>query len=133
MDLWATKVNMFINNTSIKTNMINYITSVLQGDCLSLMLFILSVNPLSFLLSLLPGYNIAKTDNSKQMLTHPLFVDDLETFARNKKEVTLQLDLITQFTKDADMKFGLDMLQIFISNEVIRNLLTQNFLLMVQI
>ena len=133
MDLWATKVNMFINNTSIKTNMINYITSVLQGDCLSLMLFILSVNPLSFLLSLLPGYNIAKTDNSKQILTHPLFVDDLETFARNKKEVTLQLDLITQFTKDADMKFGLDMLQIFISNEVIRNLLTQNFLLMVQI
>ena len=113
--------------------MINYITGVLQGDYFSLMLFILSVNPLSFLLSLLPRYNIAKTDNSKQMLTHPLFVDDLKTFARNKKEVTLQLDLITQFTKDADMKFGQDMLQIFISNEVIRNLLTQNFLLMAQI
>ena len=82
MDLWATKVNLLINNTSIKTNMINYITGVLRGDCLSLMLFILSVNPLS----LLPGYNRAKTDNSKQMLTLLLFIDDLKTFARNKKK-----------------------------------------------
>ena len=30
MDLWATKVNLFTNNTSIKTNTINYITDVLQ-------------------------------------------------------------------------------------------------------
>ena len=107
-DLWATKVNLFTNNTSIETNMINYITGVLHGDCLSLMLFILSVNPLSFLLSLLLGYNIAKTNNIKQKLMHLFFVDDLKTFARNKKEAVLQLDLITQFTKDIHMKFGLD-------------------------
>ena len=108
MDLWATKVNLFTNNTIIKTNTINYVTGVLQGDCLSPMLFILSVNPLSFLLSLLRGYNIAKTNNNKQKLTHLFFVDDLKTFARNKKEATLQLDLITQFTKEIDMEFGLD-------------------------
>ena len=108
MDLWATKVNLLINNTSIKTNMINYITGVLRGDCLSLMLFILSVNPLSFLLSLLLGCNIAKTNNKKQKLAHLFFVDDLKSFARNEKEATLQLDLITQFTKDIDMKFGQD-------------------------
>ena len=71
------------------------------------MLFTLSVNPLSFLLSLLPGYAIAKTNINKQKLTHLFFADDLKTFARNKKEATLQLDLITQFTKDIDMKFGL--------------------------
>ena len=53
MDLWATNVNLFTSNTGIKTNTINYITGVLQGDCLSVMLFILSVNPLSFVLSLL--------------------------------------------------------------------------------
>ena len=108
MDIWATKVNLFTNNTSIKTNTINYITGVLQGDCFSLMLFILSVNPLSFLLSLLLGCNIAKTNNKKQKLAHLFFVDDLKSFARNEKEATLQLDLITQFTKDIDMKFGQD-------------------------
>ena len=66
------------------------------------MLFILSVNPLSFLLSLLLGCNIAKTNNKKQKLAHLFFVDDLKSFARNEKEATLQLDLITQFTKDID-------------------------------
>ena len=95
MDLWATKVNLFANRTSIETDTINYITGVLQGDCLSLMLFILSVSPLSFLLSFLPGYNIAKTSNKKQKLTHLFFVDDLKIFARSKREATLQLDLIT--------------------------------------
>ena len=53
MDLWATNVDLFTNNTSIKTNPINYITGVLQGDCLSVMLVILSVNPILFVLSLL--------------------------------------------------------------------------------
>ena len=91
----------------METNTINYITGVLQGDCFSLMLFILSVNPLSFLRSLMPGYNIAKTTNNKQKLTHLFFVDDLKTFARNKKVAMLQLDLITQVTEDIDMKFGL--------------------------
>ena len=83
MDLWATKVNLFTNNTSIKTNTINYITGIPQGDSLSLMLFLWSVNPLSFLLSLLLGYNITKTNNKKQKLTHLFFVDDLKIFARN--------------------------------------------------
>ena len=56
----------------------------------------------------MPGYNIAKTNNNKQKLTHLFFVDDLKTFSKNKKEATLRLDLITQFTKDIDMKFGQD-------------------------
>ena len=70
MDLWATKVNLLTNNTSIETNAINYNTGVLQCDCLSLMLFILSVNPLSFFLSLLTGYNIPKTNNNKPKFMH---------------------------------------------------------------
>ena len=55
MELWATKVNLFAEGTNIETESINYLTGALQGDCLSLMLFMLLVNPLSFMLSLLPG------------------------------------------------------------------------------
>ena len=64
---------------------------------------------------------------------HLFFVDDFarQTFARNKKE-TLQLDLITQFTKDIDMKFGPDKCA-YTSYKVFRNPKAQNFLLMVQI
>ena len=60
MKLWAAKVNLFAEGTNIQTESINYLTGVLQGDCLSLMLFILPVNTLSSMLSLLPGYNIGK-------------------------------------------------------------------------
>lgn len=61
------------------------------------MLFILSVNPFSFLLSLLPRYNTGKSNGktSRKQLKHLFFVDDLKTFVRNKKEATLQLDLIS--------------------------------------
>ena len=55
MELWATEVNLFAEGINIETESINYLTGILQGNCLSLMLFILSVNPLSFMLSLLPG------------------------------------------------------------------------------
>ena len=41
MDLWATKDNLFANNTSIETNTTNYITGVLQGDSLSLIICII--------------------------------------------------------------------------------------------
>ena len=108
MELWATKVNLFAEGTNIETESINYLTGVLQGDCLSLMLFILSVNPLSFMLSLLPGYNIGKRNSSKVNMAHLFFVDDLKTFAKNKNEATLHLDLITRFTNDINMKLGLD-------------------------
>ena len=80
----------------------------MQGDCLSPMLYILSVNPLSFMLSLLPGYNIGKPNSSRVNISHLFFVDDLKTFAKNKNEPTLHLDLITRFTNDISMKFGLD-------------------------
>ena len=108
MELWTTKVNLFAEGTNIETESINYLTGVLQSDCLSLMLFILSVNPLSFMLSLLPGYNIGKPNSSRVNISHLFFVDDLKTFAKNKNEATLHLDLITRFTNDISMKFGLD-------------------------
>ena len=60
------------------------------------------------MLSLLPGYKIGKRNSSKVNMTHLFFVDDLKTFAKNKNEATLHLDLITRFTNDINMKFGLD-------------------------
>ena len=108
MELWTTKVNLFAQGTNIETQSINYLTGVLQGDCLSLMLFILSVNALSFMLSLLPCNNIGKRNSSRVNISHLFFVDDLKTFVKNKNEATLHLDLITRFTNDISMKFGLD-------------------------
>ena len=71
------------------------------------MLFTLSVNPLSLMLSLVPGYNAGKL-NSKANILHLFFVGNLKTFAKSKNEATLQVDLITRFTNDISMRFGLD-------------------------
>ena len=60
------------------------------------------------MLSLLPGYNIGKPNSSKINILHLFFVDDLKTFAKSKNEATLHLDLITRFTNDINIKFGLD-------------------------
>ena len=60
---------------------INYLTGVLQGDCLSLLLFILSVNPLSFLLKNLPGNKIREPGKRGMSISHLFFVDDLRTYA----------------------------------------------------
>ena len=104
MGTWATK--LFLN--SIETDIIKYQPNVLQGDCMALILLILNVNPLSFLLSKLPGYKVRPPGKCKNSIPHLFFVDDLKTYAQDIQEAKLQLDLITTFTKDINMQFGSD-------------------------
>ena len=59
------KVHLLTNQYNLESDEIHYHTDVLQGDCLSLFLFILSVNPLSFLLITLNSYQIGKPDSKR--------------------------------------------------------------------
>ena len=104
MKLWSTKLSL--NDTT--TNIIKYLCGILQGDCLSLILFILSVNPLSFLLKKLPGYNAGPPGERNTKINHLFFVDDLKTYAQDEMSAKLPLDLISKFTKDIGMEFGQD-------------------------
>ena len=90
------------------TDLIKYLCGILQGDCLSLILFILSVNPLSFLLNKLPGYSAGPPGKRTNKITHLFFVDDLKTYAQDEMAAKQQLDLITKFTADIGMEFGKD-------------------------
>ena len=80
MELWSTQLSL----DDITTNVIKYLCGILQGDCLSLILFILSVNPLSFLLKRLPGYNAGPPGRRNTKITHLFFVDDLKTCAQDE-------------------------------------------------
>ena len=66
MKLWSTQLSL----DEITTNVIEYLCGILQGDCLSLILFILSVNPLSFLLNKLPGYKAGPPGKRNTTITH---------------------------------------------------------------
>ena len=79
MKVSATKITVRTENETIEMRIINYLTGVLQGDCLSLVLFILWVNPLSFLLKNLPNYKIGEPGKRVISISHLFFVDDLKT------------------------------------------------------
>ena len=101
-------MSLHTDKETITTDNIKYLTGLLQGDCLSLLLFIISVNPLSFLLKQLPGYNSGPPGARENIISHLFFVDDLKTYAKNIDEAKIQADMITQFTNDIGMEFGTD-------------------------
>ena len=74
------------------------------------MLFIICVNPLSFLLNKnCDGYKAGPT-GQRNVKNHKFyfFVDDLKTYAPNKESAIHQLEVITKFSQDIGMKFGAD-------------------------
>ena len=47
---WRTKLHLYAESKTIESSFIDYMRGILQGDLLSLILFVLSVNLLSYLL-----------------------------------------------------------------------------------
>ena len=106
MKKWSTNVNIQYGVTSIESQPIQYLRGIFQGDSLSVLLFILSVNPLSYLLNKVQGYRIGENGNRNQNISHLFFVDNLKLFATNMNQMKLLLDQVTQFSNDIGMKFG---------------------------
>ena len=78
MSAWAMKVFLNTDKEQIETGEIKYLNRILQGNLLSLILFILSFNPLSFLLQKCDGYTIGTRSKRDTILNHLFFVDDLK-------------------------------------------------------
>ena len=70
------------------------------------MLFILALNPLSYLIKQLKGYPAGQNRNIN--VTHNFFVDDLKLYNSSLNGMKKQLDLVTSFSRDIGMKFGED-------------------------
>ena len=106
MKSWKTRVCLNTPMETIQTGCINYENGVLQGDCLAMMLFILSINPLSHLLQAVDGYAAGPPGARETKITHLLFVDDLKTFDSGLTQAEEKLRVITEFTRDIGMQFG---------------------------
>ena len=105
---WQTELNVPTINGNIRIGEIWYKKGVFQGDYLSVILFILSLNPLSFLLNETDGYKMAINTIYEKILTHLFFVDDLKLYAATLQQRKLQLDIVTTFSHDIGMAFGED-------------------------
>ena len=78
---WSTKLQLQSENEMIESEYIKYLRGIFQGDSLSLLLFILTVNPMSFLLNTTEGYTLGKPGDRNLNITHLFFVDDLKLFS----------------------------------------------------
>lgn len=102
------KTNLWLNTLSDTINYgeVNIKCGIFQGDALSPLLFCMALFPLSELLSKSgTGYQIKKND---EKLHHLLFVDDLKLIANSDIELLEQIHLVTKFSEDINMKFGID-------------------------
>ena len=97
---WTTQAGLQAKNTTIETDSIDYQGGILQG----VILFTLSINPVSFLLRKMEGYELGET--IKLIMNHLLFVDDLKLYSRTLDQMKKLLDIITTFTNDIGMIFG---------------------------
>ena len=65
---WATIVQLQRGKSSITSDVINFSNGIFQGDSISVLLFILSLNPLSYMLGKLKGYNYG--NDRRKTITH---------------------------------------------------------------
>ena len=100
MKMWSARLYL----KDIVSEIIYDLFGFLQGDCLSLIISILLLNPFSFLLKKLPGYKHGVFGNRDNVISHLVFFDDLKTYVANAMRSKAQLDLITIFINDIGME-----------------------------
>ncbi|XP_044764461.1 uncharacterized protein LOC123321024 [Coccinella septempunctata] len=91
MSTWRTTLSIKTRTTTYRTEEIQIRNGIFQGDGLSPLLFCLALNPLSNMLnSSAYGYTI----NEQTKITHLFYMDDLKLFARGKKQLEGELELV---------------------------------------
>ena len=83
------------------TEIIKFLKGIFQGDSLSVLLFIISLNPLSFMLKKTKGYFTREKREINH--THNFFVDDSNLSAQTSSSIQKQLEIITTFSKDINI------------------------------
>ena len=106
MQKWSANLHLTSHEGDIQSDTICYLRGIFQGHSLSVLLFILSVNRLSFLLKKLKGYQIGSPRKRYTNINHLFFADGLKLIAVNLNLLKQQLDLVTQFSSNIGMIFG---------------------------
>ena len=103
MKLWKTDLSLHYEGGCVLVKDVLFKRGIYQGDSLSPLLFIISVNPISLLLNRkCQGYYLGDIH-----ITHSLYMDDLKGFCKNPKSLKNMCDIIETFTHDIGMELGL--------------------------
>ena len=108
MTHWQTSIQISSKSTYIKTAEIKIKCGIFQGDCLSPLWFCIALNPLSNLLKNSKyGFKI-KGNSTQEVLSHLLYMDDLKMYSSTKQSLEQLIEIVSMFSDDINMKFGLD-------------------------
>ena len=95
--MWSTILHRKAEEEITVPDAVHSVKGVFQDDILSVLLFILSVNPLSFLLHKLKGYT---SKHKNYNITHNFVINDLKLYGSSTNTANKQLDLATVLSKD---------------------------------
>ena len=75
----ATIIQLHRDQNSITSDAINFSNGIFQGDSILVLIFILSLNPLSYMLGKPKGYNYG--NDRQKTITHKFFVNNLKLYS----------------------------------------------------
>ena len=109
MPKWKTTLNLKSRDKAIKVPDVSIKRGIFQGDSLSPLLFILTIDPLSRILNRMnTGYNLNKRQQEPSIVNHLLYMDDLKLYNSKEKSLKDQLTAVLQFSHDINMEFGIN-------------------------
>ena len=103
---WYSILTLSSETEILSTELIKFVKGIFQGDSLSVMLFVLCLNPISFLLNKCKDSSFGT--GRKLQDTHNFFLDDLKLYSQDLNSTKKQLDIIATFSPDINMQFGED-------------------------
>ncbi|CAD6996044.1 unnamed protein product [Ceratitis capitata] len=109
MKYWRTRIKLPQVGTAQYTDQIKISNGIFQGDSLSPLWFIISMNPLSHILRNTGyGYVVKHGQNGRCRLSHLFYVDDLKLYAAKPNNLGKLLECVATFSNDIKMPIGLD-------------------------
>ena len=109
MPSWNTSLILNHNQWTINVPNVKTKRGIYQGDSLSPLIFIMTIDPLSKLLNKSnTEYNFKNRYEHPNVINHLLYMDDLKLYAANQNQFTKQLEIVKKFSEDICMDFGLD-------------------------
>ena len=102
MEKW--KVMLYSGNSELGEVEIK--RGIFQGDSLSPLVFVLALIPLSLILrKAKAAYEFSE---SKEKISHLLFMDDLKSYRRSEKGLDSLVQTVRVFSEDIGMEFGIE-------------------------
>lgn len=108
MGMWSTSLQITDGTAVLRSRTLSIRRGIFQGNTFSPLWFCLAMNPLSRALNQCNyGYQL-KSGGRSTRITHTFFMDDLKLFAESVQRLHQLLQLVTVFSNDIRMEFGID-------------------------